>query len=178
MAELEHPPAPAAPGAAPARVLPPGLVASAGRHSYRLVYPVVLATVLVWASGNNPAAIPGTFVGFDKVAHFCVFGLLATNLLRLESVWRRPGWRAWIAIGVVSFFGASDEWHQSFTPGRAVEFADWLADTSGAALAVTLYLRWGWYRRLLEMPLRGWWREPASARAPAAAAAPATIGRE
>ena len=55
---------------------------------------------------------------------------------------------------LVSLFGITDEWHQSFTPGRAVEFADWVADTSGAVLAVTLYLRWGWYRRLLETPLR------------------------
>jgi hypothetical protein len=30
---------------------------------------------------------------------------------------------------------------------------DWVADTLGAALAVTLYARWGWYRRWLEMPV-------------------------
>jgi VanZ family protein len=115
---------------------------------------IALTSSLVFASGNNPAQIPGSFVGFDKVAHFCVFGLLATFVLRTSTVWRRLGWRGWIALAVVSAFGATDEWHQSFTPGRSVEFADWMADTSGAALAVTLYLHWGWYRRLLETPLR------------------------
>ena len=113
-----------------------------------------LAGTLVWASGNSSPQIPGSFVGLDKIAHFGLFGLLATLVLRLESVWRRLGWRGWIVIAAVSIFGATDEWHQSYTPGRSVEFGDWLADTSGAALAVTLYLHLGWYRRLLELPLR------------------------
>jgi len=126
---------------------------SAGERQ-RWLWVIALACSLVLASGNTPAQIPGSFVGFDKVAHFCVFGLLATFVLRTGAVWRRRGWRGWIALAVVSAFGATDEWHQSFTPGRAVEFADWIADTSGAALAVTLYLHWNWYRRLLETPLR------------------------
>jgi VanZ family protein len=137
---------------------------------------IALACSLVLASSNNPAQIPGSFVGFDKVAHFGVFGLLATFVLRTGAVWRRLGWRGWIALAAVSAFGVTDEWHQSFTPGRSVEFADWLADTSGAALAVTLYLHWGWYRRLLETPLRFRHRkvEPANA---VAAALPVAVER-
>ena len=50
----------------------------------------------------------------------------------------------------MSLFGATDEWHQSFVPGRASEVKDWVADTLGAALAVSLYAGWGRYRRLLE----------------------------
>ncbi len=113
----------------------------------------VLAATVVLASGNNPQVPVPSFVGLDKVAHFGVFGLLATLVLRTASIWRRR-WRAFLAIGVVSLFGATDEWHQSFTPGRSVEFADWIADTAGATLAVALYLRWAWYRKLLETPLR------------------------
>ncbi len=109
---------------------------------------------MVFASGNNPQVPVPTFVGIDKVAHFGVFGLLATLVVRTHGVWRRPGWRALLAIGAVSLFGITDEWHQSFTPGRAVEFADWIADTAGAAFAVALYLRWPWYRKFLETPLR------------------------
>jgi VanZ family protein len=55
---------------------------------------------------------------------------------------------------VVSAYGLFDEWHQSFTPGRFVEAADWVADTAGAAMAIVLYRSWGAYRRLLETPLR------------------------
>ncbi len=117
---------------------------------HRWVWVAALAGSLVFASGNNPPEIPGSLVGLDKIAHFSLFGLLATAVLRTDRVWRRVAWRGWIAIGAVSLFGITDEWHQSFTPGRSVEFADWIADTTGALLAVTLYLRWGWYRRLLE----------------------------
>ena len=113
---------------------------------------LALAGSVVFASGGNPQS-PVSFIGIDKLAHFGVFGLLATLVLRTPQVWRRIGWRGWIAVLAVSAFGGTDEWHQSFTPGRSVEFADWISDTSGAALAVTLYLKWGWYRRLLELPL-------------------------
>ena len=47
-------------------------------------------------------------------------------------------------------FGVLDEWHQSFIPGRFSEFADWIADSLGAAVAVFLYTKWHRYRRLLE----------------------------
>jgi VanZ family protein len=60
---------------------------------------------------------------------------------------------AWIALVLVSAYGMSDEWHQSFTPGRSVELADWLADTSGAAMAIVMYRTWDAYRCWLEMPL-------------------------
>lgn len=115
-------------------------------------WPLALAGSVVFASGGNPQS-PVSFIGFDKLAHFCVFGLLATLILRTPQVWRRGGWRGWIAVLAVSAFGGTDEWHQCFTPGRTVEFADWLSDTTGAALAVTLYLNWSWYRRLLEFPV-------------------------
>lgn len=100
------------------------------------------------ASGRGQVAAPH-IVNIDKIVHFSVFGLLAT------LVARAPGTsRAWPAILIVSLFGITDEFRQSFTPGRSVEFADWMADTLGAATAVTLYAFWPLYRRILELPLR------------------------
>ena len=76
----------------------------------------------------------------------------------------RPDWRgAVLALITVSFFGATDEWHQSFVPGREADLLDWLADTSGAALAIGLYVLVRPYRELLE---RGWTRSDASVRTP------------
>jgi len=37
-----------------------------------------------------------------------------------------------------SFYGATDECHQYYVAGRTADFADWLADTAGAAGAVVL----------------------------------------
>ncbi len=84
--------------------------------------------------------------GIDKVAHFAVFGLLATLVVR-------TGCRPWLAVLLVALFGFTDEWRQSFTPGRTVEVADWVADTLGAITAVAIYTRWTRYRVWLEGPL-------------------------
>lgn len=104
--------------------------------------------MVVIASGRSQVAAP-PIVNIDKIVHFSIFGLLATLVARSPGVHRFR-----YAILAVSLFGITDEIRQSFTPGRSVEFADWIADTSGAALAVTLYAFWPWYRHLLETPLR------------------------
>ena len=88
----------------------------------------------------------------DKVVHFFVYGALATLVLRVPWVTRHP-WRVFLAIAAASLFGASDEWHQSFTPGRQADVFDWLADTLGACLAVSLYVGSSHYRNLLEWSL-------------------------
>ena len=56
---------------------------------------------------------------------------------------------------MTSLYGASDEWHQYFVPGRSCEFGDWIADTAGGALAIALYRGWPWYRRALERDCNG-----------------------
>jgi VanZ family protein len=48
------------------------------------------------------------------------------------------------AAVIASAFGATDEVHQSFVPGRNADVADWVADTLGAAvgaLVATVALR-------------------------------------
>lgn len=112
-------------------------------------WPLTLATLIFIASGRSQIAGPD-WIGFDKVVHFGVFGLLASLVVRTGFAPRR----AWLAVVWVSLFGITDEWHQSFTPGRAVELADWVADTLGAIVAVTLYVKWPRYRAWLEQPLR------------------------
>lgn len=114
----------------------------------RWLYPILLAVVVVIASSRSHIAAP-PIINIDKLIHFSVFGLLATAVARCPGVHRFR-----YAILIVSLFGISDEIRQSFTPGRSVEFADWVADTSGAVTAVVLYAFWPWYRRLLETPLR------------------------
>jgi VanZ family protein len=49
----------------------------------------------------------------------------------------------WIAALLTSLYGASDEIHQHFTPGRSSTVGDWLADTTGGvAASVAWYLAW------------------------------------
>ena len=74
----------------------------------------------------------------DKVAHAGSFGILALLFYFAKG-------RALISILLASLYGLSDEFHQSFVPGRDVDLFDWVADTLGAALAVSTVLllnRW------------------------------------
>lgn len=135
--------------------------AKSAASPFRWAYPLVLATAIIVASGRGQVAAPD-IVNIDKLAHFGVFGLLATLVLRAPGLSR-----AWIAVVMVSLFGAVDEFRQSFTPGRFVEVADWLADSLGALIAVAAYRFWPWYRRLLETPLRLRKRAPKSVSAKA-----------
>jgi len=112
-------------------------------------WPALLALVIVLASNQSRVTAP-SISGFDKVTHFFVYGLLATLVVRNGFVPRF----GWLAVLIVSAFGATDEWHQSFTPGRSAEVADWVADTLGALVAVAVYARWSWYRERLENNLR------------------------
>lgn len=115
----------------------------------RWLYAAALVVMIFIASGSSQVAAPGFIPSVDKLSHFLVFGLLATLVQRSPGI----NGRAWLALLLTSAWGITDEFRQSFTPGRFVEVADWVADTLGAALAVTLYSRWAWYRRLLETPL-------------------------
>lgn len=116
------------------------------------LWPVAMMATIIWASGTGGAEVPSgmRFPHLDKVAHFLIFGLIGTLIYRV--VFTRPGkWRAfWFAVGLTSLFGVLDETRQSFNPNRSVEIADWLADTSGALLAIGLYRFWPFYRNLLE----------------------------
>lgn len=112
------------------------------------LWPAALALLILAASHRSSLAGP-RIPGLDKAVHFAVYGLLATLVCRQGRGWRAAGWSAL----AVSAFGATDEWHQSFVPGRSTELADWLADTLGAATAVAVYTGWARYREALERPV-------------------------
>ena len=84
---------------------------------------------------------PVQFTNSDKVYHlgeYTMLGLLLARALRASL----PGWSA-ITIAIVtvalgSLWGASDEIHQSFVPGRDCSVFDWCADTMGVLFAQCL----------------------------------------
>lgn len=65
-----------------------------------------------------------------KTAHFLEYGLLATLLWRALG-WGRQVWGwAWL---LAVLYACTDEWHQSFVPGRQPSPWDVLIDAGGAA---------------------------------------------
>jgi len=104
-----------------------------------------MALIFILSSGSLPA-IHVPFPHPDKIAHFCVYGALAFLLGRAAQWSWGWSWKkaACFAIIVSSVYGITDEWHQSYVPGRSVEVADWMADTIGAAVGqVVLYFFYG-----------------------------------
>jgi UDP-2,3-diacylglucosamine pyrophosphatase LpxH len=106
------------------------------------ILPLAMAGVIFWLS--HQSQFPGGISlppPLDKLAHASAFGALALALdLTLRHT--RPGLplyrRHLLVFLAVALYGATDEWHQRFVPGRACELADWLADVVGAALALTI----------------------------------------
>jgi VanZ family protein len=117
------------------------------------MWPLVLAGTITVCSGY-PAAVPemGWFEP-DKIGHFAAYGALATAIVRHPALRRWPLLGFWWAVLLASAYGLGDEFRQSLNFYRSYDLADWAADTLGAAVAVTLYLRWTGYRRLLERPI-------------------------
>jgi VanZ family protein len=118
-------------------------------RKWQWLWPLAIALLIISAS-NRPRLASTHVTNGDKVVHFAVYGLLATLVARLGAGWRG----ALVGLLVASAFGLTDEFHQSFVPHRSADPMDWVADTLGAALAVTLYAGWPWYRRCLEHDLR------------------------
>jgi VanZ family protein len=93
----------------------------------------VAAAILVITSWPTPPMPPGQW---DKVIHASAYATLG-----LATGWAaRPGsLRAWLRLAIaVSAFGALDELHQRWIPGRSADPFDWLADTSGGAIGLAI----------------------------------------
>jgi VanZ family protein len=111
----------------------------------------LIAALIFYASSRAQVASPGITRIDDKFGHFGIYGLLGTLVCRLTGGWRG----ALASLIIVSAYGASDEWHQSFVPGRSSDVQDWIADTVGAAIGIALYMGWPRYRGWLETPVGG-----------------------
>jgi VanZ family protein len=112
------------------------------RMRWLWILPLAVAATIVWLSAQSQ--YPGGIQlppPLDKVAHATVFGLLAW-VLDLALQRNRPDLplyrRHLLVFMAVAFYGATDEWHQLFVPGRSCEFGDWLADAVGGALGLFL----------------------------------------
>jgi VanZ family protein len=91
--------------------------------------------ILALTSVPNPN-LPGGFHA-DKLGHFAMYAVL--GVLSVRALGPRMAVRALVGILVgAAIFGAFDEWHQQFIPGRSLDRADWFADALGASFGVML----------------------------------------
>jgi VanZ family protein len=111
----------------------------------RLWLPVLLWMGVIFI-GSSIGSMPQ--VGGDttdaivhRTAHLLEFALLGWLVLRALSDGRVPDRRAVIiALIVVTLYGASDEYHQGFTPGRSSELSAVVFDAVGGLIGL-----WAWW---------------------------------
>jgi VanZ family protein len=88
-----------------------------------------------------PVVIP-SFRGLDKLAHLVEYYLFGCLIYRWlcsfdQSIIRRNIFLITTLMGIL--YGLSDEWHQSFVPGRDATLWDVLFDALGVTAAAILY---------------------------------------
>lgn len=102
--------------------------------------PIVWAGVIFLFS-SFPTTTTTTFYLGDfllkKSAHVIEYGIFATLVYRAlinSNITKNKS--MWMSVLIAFLYGLTDEFHQSFTPGRGPKFTDVLIDTSGATLFV------------------------------------------
>jgi VanZ family protein len=98
---------------------------------------------IYWLSDQSSIPAPIWFEGQDKLYHagaYFIMALLAWRVVR--HLFDKPIIVCFMSVGFCSLYGFSDEWHQSFVWGRESDIADWVADTTGATLAMLLWYQW------------------------------------
>ena len=91
----------------------------------------------------SDSRFPKTKSGFLASAH-------CDRILRIPKV-LSIGWAgSLIAVGATILYGELDEFRQSSTPVREVEFADCIADSSGTIVATQVCFFWKGYEKMLE----------------------------
>jgi len=100
---------------------------------------------------SSLSALPGAVGGIsDTYLHSVAYGGLALVALRAVAGgrWARVTVTGLVtAWSIATVYGATDEWHQMFTPGRTAELRDLRNDTVGAMVALALAWAWGTMRR-------------------------------
>ena len=107
--------------------------------------PVLGLMAAIFLVSDQPALpeLPGRIP--DVVAHALVYAVLGALMLRAlaGARWLRVTLgNAALAVVLSAAYGLTDEFHQSFVPGRTAEARDLAADAAGGAAGAGLV--WGW----------------------------------
>lgn len=104
--------------------------------------PLLLAMSAIFFVSHQPSVDLPNFglwdLGFKKASHFLAYAGLALLALRAVLEGKRP---YLTAFTIVFLFSLSDEYHQTFIPGRNGTLADVFIDMCGA-LSCLFLLHW------------------------------------
>jgi VanZ family protein len=105
----------------------------------RWIPPITWAGVILAVSSVPNPELPAIAPHYsDELLHAAAYAVLAWLSARAAHASRRTSLRTAAIPIVVATFGAFDEWHQQFVPGRRPDVRDWIADGAGALLGTAL----------------------------------------
>jgi VanZ family protein len=111
------------------------------RKSFVYIALVIYWLLLLGATSLPADQVPDVRTG-DKLNHFLAYlglaALLNTALLLQDRFTLLKKNNNLFTFGMTALYGALDEVHQYFIPGRSCEFLDWVADVSGATVGITI----------------------------------------
>ncbi len=133
--------------------------------------PALLIMAVIFAASSRAKYEIPDFGLYDllvkKSGHFFIYALLGLAYLRGLAGGRRPRWRDVAAsVALAALYGASDEFHQGFVPGRGARLLDVLIDTTGAGVGLGLCLAWQRWAPPALRSRRVWLRMPFEPDAP------------
>jgi VanZ family protein len=104
-------------------------------------FPALFFMAAIFAFSSQPSDDLPNFEDWDylikKMGHAIGYGLLAMSYFHFLKYDKKFRWLAWLMAVV---FSATDEFHQSFVPGRHASITDVLVfDNLGAAFALLLH---------------------------------------
>ena len=102
-----------------------------------------MAVIFVISSISAPYLPKVPIPAFSRIAHFIEYAILGALLIRAfyKSKIILFGSLIITSIAIASLYGATDEIHQYFVPGRYMDIVDWLFDFLGSAAGTLLYGR-------------------------------------
>lgn len=95
-------------------------------------------------SGTPSDEIPkveGWDVLLKKGGHMVAYAMLTVLLLRALETQTPTRKAAWLAVGIAVLYAITDEYHQTFVPGRKGTGIDVLVDAAGALVGLRVW-RW------------------------------------
>jgi len=114
--------------------------AGSAQHSSRLFEPL-MHWLFPWMTQTRVDEIHYLLRKCGHLSEFAVLAMLMWRAIRHATPNPPHGWRwsqAALALLFVTLYAASDEFHQTFVPGRTGQVSDVFIDASGAAIGLGL----------------------------------------
>lgn len=107
---------------------------------------IIWLVLIFWSSSFSAfpvlgeQATPADYELVSSIVHVILYGVLTFLLIR-ALVFSGLNIKKAMLLGflIAVVYGATDEWHQVYVPGREARLADWLLDVLGSWVILTFY---------------------------------------